>query len=110
MTERSVFHQDAGKLAGIRGAMTLDTVTGLYEEAAACFGGSAEDQVLDLDGVTRVDSSGLALLLEWQAQKKRIGGSLLIRNAPNDLMRLAKLCDAQDLLNINGRAKDTGDV
>ena len=90
--------------ASLQGAMTLDTVTALYQQAAGFFGDSTGDQDLDLAAVTRVDTSGLALLLEWQAQKNRAGGSLKIRNAPADLLRLASLVDAQDLLNIEGRA------
>lgn len=110
MTEQGVFTQDKAGSTAVRGPMTLATVTGLYQRAAGRFNISPDEQVLDLAEVTRVDSSGLALLLEWQAQKNRTGGSLVMRNAPNDLLRLANLCDAQDLLHINGRKEDLADV
>ena len=58
---------------------------------------------VDLGGVDRSDSSGLALLLEWQAMAKQKKRTLRIINSPANLLMLAKLCEADILLNITGR-------
>lgn len=91
-------------VARISGDLTLDTVAGIYRQAGEALRHDGErlDSV-DLDAVERVDSSGLALLLQWQAAREREDGSLEIRNAPDDLLRLARLCGAQDLLHLNDR-------
>jgi ABC-type transporter Mla MlaB component len=61
---------------------------------------------LDLAGVDAVDSSGLALLLEWQALRPR-EGRLQIINAPKSLLSLAQLCEAVDLLELSGRTSES---
>lgn len=58
---------------------------------------------LDLSAVERVDSSGLALLLEWQASAKKRRALLQISHAPDDLVSLAKLCEAEELLQLQSR-------
>ena len=73
-------------------------------KAEAAHGRHFDD--LDLDAVPKVDSSGLALLLEWQSIARRAGRSLHIRNAPADLLSLASLCEANDFLAIEGRNSD----
>ena len=46
----------------------------------------------------RADSSGLALLLEWQALARQQQRKLKISNAPDTLLSLARLCEADNLL------------
>jgi ABC-type transporter Mla MlaB component len=43
------------------------------------------------------------LLLEWQSRAHARGGQLVLDNAPAGLLRLARLCEADDLLNLSGR-------
>jgi phospholipid transport system transporter-binding protein len=47
---------------------------------------------VDLSGVGNADSAGLALLIEWikYARGKRV--QLRIKNVPNQILNLAKLC------------------
>lgn len=54
--------------------------------------------VLDLGGVTRANSAGLALLLEWQGQARREGRSLTLLNMPPVLVKLARVSELEDLL------------
>lgn len=58
--------------------------------------GSA-DPSIDLAAVTRVDSAGLALLLELKRESKAPGG-LKFANAPAQLRQLADFFDLSDLL------------
>jgi len=83
--------------------MTLNTVSHLYQQAGIEAGRGRLMVGLDLKEVPSVDSSGLALLLEWQSESLKVGNSLQVRNAPPDLLSLVSLCEAGDLLAIKGR-------
>ncbi|MDZ4731147.1 MAG: STAS domain-containing protein [Xanthomonadales bacterium] len=89
--------------AELSGDLTFKTVKDLATEAETLFGASKSIKQLDLSAVERVDSSGLALLLEWQASAKNRGALLQILHAPDDLISLAKLCEAEDLLQLQSR-------
>lgn len=104
MTQDSQFSLDDAGRARITGELTLDTVTKVFRQAeqAAARGRHIAD--LDLAGVSRVDSSGLALLLEWQSLAQHDGRVMRIRNAPPGLLSLTRLCEASDLMVFEGRA------
>jgi len=104
MTEDGQLSFDAGERARLAGDLTLDTVSKIFRqsEQAATAGKHIAD--LDLAAVSRVDSAGLALLLEWQSLAHRSGRIMRIRNAPPGLMSLTKLCEASDLMVFEGRA------
>ena len=44
--------------------------------------------VLDLTGVTFMDSSGIALILRAQQRMQRLDGSVLVRNVPSQARRV----------------------
>jgi len=104
MTQDGQFSLDDAGRARITGELTLDTVTKVFRQAeqAAAQGQHIAD--LDLAAVSRVDSSGLALLLEWQALANRSGRIMRIRNAPPGLLSLTRLCEASELMVFEGRA------
>jgi phospholipid transport system transporter-binding protein len=91
--------------ACLSGALTLETVTGLYRDMEKRLPGAGPISRVDLAGVSTADSAGLALLLEWQARHRKRGRALTITNAPGSLLRLAKLSEAIELLNISGRSE-----
>lgn len=96
-------------VARISGDLGLDTVAGIYQQAGEALRHDGERvDIVDLDAVERIDSSGLALLLQWQAAREREDARLEIRNAPDDLLRLARLCGAEDLLRLSRR--ESGDA
>jgi len=103
MTETGQISISPEGKARIEGVLTLDTVASVYAQANQAASEGRKMNSLDLAGVSRVDSSGLALLLEWQSVAKRDGRSISIHSAPADLRSLASLCEAADLLSINGR-------
>ena len=51
-------------------------------------------KVVDLCDVTRTDSAGLALLIEWQSKEAPI----TFRNMPAQMLTLATVCGVQDIL------------
>jgi phospholipid transport system transporter-binding protein len=91
--------------ARLSGDLTFATVKDLSLEAKALLGTGNRIGRLDLSEVRRIDSSGLALLLEWQANALKSGASFQLVHAPADLVSLAKLCEAQDLLQLQSRNK-----
>lgn len=89
----------------LSGPLTFESVPGLYAESKERFQGSKNLSSIDLSGVIDADSAGLALLLEWQAARRTEHGRLNIENSPSSLMRLARLCEAIELINISERQK-----
>lgn len=84
-----------------RFALTGDLVFGnaarALEAGDLAFGGRP-DVVVDLAGVGRVDSAGLALLLEWAAAARAAGGAVRYRNLPAAAAALAGISDVSELL------------
>ena len=91
----------------LSGGLTFATTPELYDQMRERLGQESTNGNstlhIDLSEVTAADSSGLALLLEWQAGRRQNGGEIRIENAPANLLRLARLCEADELLNISGR-------
>ena len=87
----------------ISGEMTFSSTPNLYRELENHFQSEGTDLAIDLREVDRADSSGLALLLEWQAMANQRERKLQITNAPDDLLSLARLCEADTLLDMSGR-------
>jgi phospholipid transport system transporter-binding protein len=56
------------------------------------------EMVLDLEGVTRADSSGLALMLEWTEEARRRGRGIRYRGVPDALLNIARFSNVLDLL------------
>jgi phospholipid transport system transporter-binding protein len=80
----------------LSGEVTYQTVTGLLAQGPASQGGGVA--VVDMGGVTRADSSALALLLEWLRGAGRSGARLRVENLTPDLASLARLYGVEELL------------
>ncbi|HET6565049.1 MAG TPA: STAS domain-containing protein [Xanthomonadales bacterium] len=91
----------SGDTASLSGDLTFSTVRDLSVQGEVLLADNSPVKKLDLQDVTRVDSSGLALLLEWQSRARAQGAGLKVLNAPEDLARLARLCEAESLLQLN---------
>ncbi len=89
------------------GELNFASTPGMYRELESRFTGSGSILNINLAGISHADSSGLALLLEWQAMAHKLDRRLHIINAPANLLRLAKLCEAEKLLDISGRDNDS---
>ena len=74
----------------IAGDLTFDPVAALRERGAEVLGGNG-DVTLDLNAVTRADSAGLALMVEWLRQAKRKAGSLRVVNMPEQMLAIARM-------------------
>ncbi|HSS63053.1 MAG TPA: STAS domain-containing protein, partial [Gammaproteobacteria bacterium] len=56
------------------------------------------DVTLDLDSVTRADSAGLALMVEWLKQAKRRDAGLQVVNMPDQMLAIARMSKLDRIL------------
>lgn len=96
MSEATLRAQGDG-LYMVSGPLTFDSAPGLWREGLRLFEGS-ESLVLDLKDVTRTDSAGLALLVEWMREARRRSVDIRFRHIPEQLMAIARTCNLQALL------------
>jgi phospholipid transport system transporter-binding protein len=80
----------------LEGAVTVDTVPGLVGAAEEHFRQGA--RVVEFRNVTDVDSSAVALALEWLRQAAREGFALRLENFPEAMRNLATLYGVSELL------------
>ena len=105
MTVGCALSVDPDGVARVSGELTFETVAGLYADMEQSLPRTGPVEVVDLAGVSGADSAGLALLLEWQARQRKRGRELTITNAPDNLLRLASLCEALELLHMSDRSR-----
>ncbi|UCC56535.1 MAG: STAS domain-containing protein [Gammaproteobacteria bacterium] len=90
--------EDAGngtwKLVGKLG---FTTVSGLLKSTPRSFSANG-DIKLDLSGVVRADSAGLALLVEWLRDFERNGRSIEFLNMPGQMQSIARVCGLAEIL------------
>ena len=90
--------------ARLAGDLTFLTVAGLYEQMHSKTSDNEMPRSIDLADVGKIDSAGLALLLEWQSEFKKQSDSaelIEVRNPPSALIKIARLCDAGEYLSDN---------
>lgn len=90
--------QEAGQFALI-GALDFSTVDEVLPSGLAMLEGKGP-LVLDLAGVTRANSAGLVLLLEWLDQAQRRGRELLFTHLPTSIADIAHISNCTELLPI----------
>lgn len=58
--------------------------------------------VVDCGGVTRADSAGLAVLLDWLAWGRRKSRPVILENLPASLVAIARISEVDGLLSATG--------
>lgn len=76
------------------------TVSALLRETEALFAGVSGEVIVDLGSVTRADSAGLALLIEWLRLARRQNLTITYRNLPAQLLQIADVSELQEVLPI----------
>jgi phospholipid transport system transporter-binding protein len=74
----------------VSGALTFETVPEYFAASNGWLGGSGALTV-DLQGVTRVDSAGVALLLEWLARARAANRALAFVNLPEQVQHMIRV-------------------
>ncbi len=94
--EPRIVSADNGRVE-IAGDLTFETVANLRERGAEVLRGIG-DITLDLNAVTRADSAGLALMVEWLKQAKRHDASLRVVNMPDQMLAIARMVKLDSFL------------
>ncbi len=81
----------------LTGELGFKDAARLLGEGDAAFGGLRNVE-LDLAGVSRADSAGLALLLEWSLEARASGREIRYRNIPSAIVSLAGIGDVEEML------------
>jgi phospholipid transport system transporter-binding protein len=102
MNDNSIEVDDDGTVR-LSGELTFESTPSIYRELENRFQSTGDVISVDLAKIDQTDSAGLALLLEWQAMANHQSRTLHIQNAPDILLRLAKLAEADKLLNLSPR-------
>lgn len=98
MNEPSLNTDDDGAWA-VEGELTFATVPALERRTLERF--DAPPEALDLAGVARMDSAGIALVVEWARRAHGAGGRMRLLNVPAGMMSLSKTTGLTRLLNID---------
>lgn len=81
----------------LSGALTFATAARAFAEGGRALASGVQTR-LDLAGVTRADSAGLACVLALAANASRAGRRLAVVHWPEGLRALATVCDVETLL------------
>lgn len=96
MSEIRIESQGEGHFLLI-GELSFDTVPAISAKFANMANNSAE-VILDLQGVSRTDSAGLALLIEWMRSAHREKKRIVFKNMPEQMLAVAKVSELEDIL------------
>lgn len=92
-----VLGQPNRETLALSGALTFATAARAFAEGGRALAAGAQTR-LDLAGVTRADSAGLACVLALAANASRAGRRLAVVHWPEGLRALAAVCDVETLL------------
>lgn len=86
----------------VSGELNHQSVPALLQESnGVLFNGNTganADVAIDLAGVTRTDSAGVALLIEWMRQAKRRNHSIHFKNMPKQMHDIATVTGVDKML------------
>ena len=85
----------------VSGELTFATVTALNGQAEKVFASQSGDLTIDLGGVSRADSAGLALLIEWLRWARQHGVALRFRRMPAQMRTIAAVSDLDPILSVS---------
>lgn len=84
----------------LSGELGFGTVAALREQFYTEFKPDSP-AVVDLALVTRVDSAGVALMVDWLRFVRSHNQKLRLENIPGQMASIAELCDVSELFNQN---------
>lgn len=90
----------SAEVLALTGALSFETLPGVLAESEQYTARTdlPDRLTIDFSGITGVDSSAVALLLEWRRQARRLGKRLEFVNLPPNLLELARLYGVAELI------------
>lgn len=101
MTDPRLTETDNGDWL-LEGDLNFSSVSAVLRSLPTAVTGNREIQV-DLMGVTRADSAGLALLLEWLREAERAGRAITFIHVPKQLLAISRLCGLDEILSFKDK-------
>lgn len=98
MAEATLVDNGAGRWL-LQGELGFQSVSAVLRDAGTRMQGEARLEV-DLKGVTRADSAGLALLVEWLRESENAGNEIVFINVPDQLLSIARVCGLNEILSL----------
>lgn len=95
--DRVTIDASGGDTLALSGALTFATAARAFAEASRALASGAQTR-LDLGGLARADSAGLACVLALAAAASRAGRRLGVVHWPEGLRALAAVCGVEGLL------------
>ena len=81
----------------LEGELGVASVPALLAHAESALDGSGDIEV-DLKGVSRADSAGLALLVELMRESSGNGRRIVFNHVPAQLLSIARVCGLEKIL------------
>jgi len=98
MAEARLIDNGAGNWL-LQGELGFESVAGVLRHAGAMMAGETRLEV-DLRDVSRADSAGLALLVEWLRESQHAGNEIVFINVPDQLLSIARVCGLDEILSL----------
>lgn len=86
-----------GETLCIRGELDFDSVAELWNATESLFAAAPPSRI-DLSGISRANSAGVALLVEWFGQAQRQGQALVFVNVPEQMRAIIAIADLDTVL------------
>lgn len=88
------------EVLALEGALSFETLPGVLEQSHEYTSRPdlPDRLTIDFAAITEVDSSAVALLLEWRREAARLGKGLYFVNLPANLLALAELYGVSGLI------------
>ncbi len=83
----------------VAGELSFKSVPALVSRSREFFK-KGSDLDIDLANVSRADSAGVALLIEWQRQAQKQNKSVCFFNIPSQMLAIARLSGVDELLSL----------
>lgn len=81
----------------LEGELSFTTVSRLFDEAQSLLGGTDVIRI-DLQGIRRADSAGLALLVAWMRSARGLGKPIQFLNIPQQMLAIARVSSLDQVL------------
>lgn len=84
----------------LQGSLSLNSVVRLLTQSEMMFHSDRQELSIDMGPVQRVESAGLALLVEWRRRADKVGKTLTYHHIPEQLIAIARLSGVADILGL----------
>ena len=86
------------ELFELHGELSFETALSLYKMSKRLFNTDADSVCVDLAEVTRIDSAGLSVLLEWMRRGQHFQKDIRYKNIPTQVLSLMRISGLETIL------------